>query len=120
MTYLSGDRLSLVANALAVLLFAVFGIGCVVRPKFGNLSRSMGLILLAVAGAYLASQLGSWRVVAISCSVFLAAGLSWCAVECFRLQKARAISRAVGASLVLLGAGSEYFSWLIWSHIPTR
>jgi hypothetical protein len=120
MTYLPSGHLSLIANVLSVSLIGLFGIACILRPKFGNLSRAMGLIFFAVAVAYSALLFGSWRGVAISCAVFLAAGFFWCAVECFRLRKARALSRTVGASLVLLGASSEYCSWLIWSHIPTR
>ena len=111
---------SVAAKGLFVVFIGLYGVLCIVRPKFGNLSRSMGLIFVSVAASYAALQLASWRAVAISFGVFVTAGLFWCGIECFRLRKARVLSKAVGVSVALLGVGSEYFAWLIWFHIPTR
>ena len=115
-----GVHFSVIAYGLLLLFIGLFGVACIVRPKFGNLSRAMGVSFLGLAATCWASKLGSWRLFSISLGIFVAAGFFWCGVECFRLRKAKALSRTVGASLVLLGAGSEYFSWLIWSHIPTK
>ena len=117
MRHLLGSDLPLTG---LLLLIGLFGGACIVRPKFGNLSRSMGVIILGGVAACSASQFQTWHMVAISLGSLIAAGFVWCGIECFRLRKARTLSRTVGASLVLLGAGSEYFSWLIWYHIPTR
>jgi hypothetical protein len=101
-------------------VFVVFGLACIVKPKFGNLSRAMGVFFVGAGVICVAASFGWWREFVISLAIVIAPSLIWGAVECFRLQKARALSRFVGATLSALAVGSEYFSWLIWSHIPTR
>jgi hypothetical protein len=60
------SNLSLIANVVLVLLAGPFGVACMARPKFGNLSRSMGLIFLGVALMGASAQMGSWRMCALS------------------------------------------------------
>src|SRR5258707_1037587 len=103
MTYLLSPRFSMIADSLTILLIVSFGVGCIIRPKFANLSRSMGIIFLGVGLAYAATRTGWWRMDALSCAVLVAPGLLWCALECFRLQRRRVLSGTVGASLVILG-----------------
>ena len=117
---LLSDRTSLIVLGAISLFASLFGLVCIVRPKFGNLSRAIGVFCIGGGLIYPAAKLGWWRVCMLSVAMVIAPGLIWCAVECFRLQKARVLSRFVGASLAVAGISSEYYSWLFWSHIPMR
>jgi uncharacterized membrane protein len=80
--------LFLTAAILTVLVISLFGILCIVRPKFGNLSRAMGLLFLGTAAAFSTSQLHVWRLFIVSVGV-LGIGLLWCGVEFIKLPKVR-------------------------------
>jgi hypothetical protein len=117
---ISGERPSSIIAVAVIVVCALFGLSCIVRPKFGNLSRAMGALSVGAGLIYPAAKFGWWREFVISLAVVIAPSLMWCAVECFRLQKAKVPSKLVGATLGALAVGSEYFSWLIWSHIPMK
>jgi hypothetical protein len=114
------DPASAIISVALIVIGVLFGLACIVRPKFGNLSRAMGVLLVGAGFIYVSAKLGWGTGLVISLAIVIAPSLMWCAVECFRLQKARVPSRFVGATLAALAVGSEYFSWLLWSHIPTR
>ena len=121
MTYIfPSDGFSVITAGMVGLFFGSFGLLCIIRPKFGNLSRAMGVVFIGSGLLYATGELRLWSVVAFSLGVLITGGLVWCAVECFRFQKRRLLSKAVGTSLAVLAVGAEYFSWQIWHHIPMK
>ena len=120
MTRFLGDHFFDIATGMVGFFFGLFGLLCIIRPKFGNLSRAMGVVFVGSGLLYAAGEFRLWRVFAFSLGVLIAGGLVWCSVECFKFHKRRLLSKVVGTSLTILAVGLEYFSWQLWYHIPMR
>lgn len=97
----------------------VMGVLFLVKPKYGNFSRSIGLLFVALAGFHLAHDLflSEGRAQWLLLSTTVAAAFVLCGIECLRRRGVHVAMLPLGITSILIGfvcqaAGVWWFNYL--------